>query len=454
MTGRSTLPIEHGTMHWRQWGVIAVTVLLNALDGFDVLSSAFAGAGIKAEWHLGADGLGLVLSMELIGMGVGSLLLGGMADRIGRRPTILACLVLMLAGMAGAGLARSPQALSLWRVLTGLGIGGMLAAVNALTHEVSSRSARSYAMAVMVIGYPLGAFFGGLGAAALLGTHGWRAVFGLGAGMTAAMIPMFALSVPEPPAWLARRAAAPGAGAAALARLNASLCALGHAPLDNAPPVAAAGKPVRLAALFAPEHARVTALVAFGYTAHAMAFYFVLKMAPVVLSDPQFAGYHYTRADGARVLAFANLGGAIGGAGFGWVMHRLGTRRATLAGLALSFVAVSAFGMGQSSLSAWILAIAVIGATTNATIVGFYAAFASLYPPELKATGTGFALAIGRAGAALAPIVAGALFARGVPLQWVAVAMASGSLIGFMLVAGLPARRTDGHDPDMVMADL
>ena len=445
----ATAVIDASPMSRRQWLAVAIMVLLNALDGFDVLSSAFAGPGIKAEWHLGPDGLGLVLSMELIGMGVGSVLLGGVADRLGRRPAILACLALMVVGMFGAGTATSAPVLSAWRVLTGLGIGGMLAAVNALTHELSNVARRSIAMALMVIGYPLGAFLGGLIVSVLLAHHGWRVVFQFGGTMTLVMIPLFVLLVPEPPAWLER--ARPRD---ALARLNRSLCALGHAPLALLPPAPAIAPRPGIVALFAPQHRRVTLLVAFSYAAHALAFYFILKMAPAILSDPQFAGLHYTRAEGARALAIANLGGAIGGGTFGWLMYRFGTRRATLAALALSFVMVSSFGLGQPTLTAWIVAIAMIACVTNAAIVGFYAVFASLYPPELKATGTGFALTIGRIGAALAPIASGALFARHVPLALVAVIMASGSLIALVLFIGLPARRTNGHAVDMVPADL
>lgn len=441
--------IEAAPMRLRQWLAVGVTVLLNALDGFDVLSSAFAGPGIKAEWHLGPDGLGTVLSMELIGMGLGSVVLGGLADRRGRRPAILLCLALMVTGMFGAATANSPLSLSLWRVLTGLGIGGMLAAVNALTHELCNRAARSFAMALMVIGYPLGAFFGGLLASALLAEHGWRVVFLLGGGMTAVMIPLFAVLVPEPPAWLQRARPAD-----ALGRINRSLAALGLSGIAALPDPVADQPRAKLADIFAPRHRRVTLLVALAYAAHAMAFYFILKMAPAVLSDPQFAGYHYTRAEGARALAFANLGGAIGGGSFGWVMHRFGTRRATLVALGASVVMVSLFGLGQPSLGAWIVAIAAIASITNAAIVGFYAAFASLYPPELKATGTGFALTVGRAGAAMAPIASGALFAHGVPLQAVAITMASGSLLALALFSRLPAARTDGADIDTAMADL
>ena len=68
---------------------VAITIGLNALDGFDVLAISFASPGIAAEWGIDRAALGIVLSMELIGMAVGSIFLGGVADRFGRRPTIL-----------------------------------------------------------------------------------------------------------------------------------------------------------------------------------------------------------------------------------------------------------------------------------------------------------------------------------------------------------------------------
>ena len=81
---------------------------LNALDGFDVLSSAFAAPGITLEWGIPRSELGIVLSAELIGMGFGSLLLGRLADRAGRKPAMLYCLAIMAAGMYFAHSALSP----------------------------------------------------------------------------------------------------------------------------------------------------------------------------------------------------------------------------------------------------------------------------------------------------------------------------------------------------------
>ena len=122
--------------------LVAMTIMLNALDGFDVLSISFASPGIAAEWDIDKAALGIVLSMELIGMALGSIFLGKLADRIGRRPTILWCLMLMTIGMFMVTTVSTIIQLSIWRVITGLGIGGMLATTNALTSEFSNARSR------------------------------------------------------------------------------------------------------------------------------------------------------------------------------------------------------------------------------------------------------------------------------------------------------------------------
>src|SRR5689334_20471154 len=91
--------IAKSPMTAMQVAIVGITIALNALDGFDVLSISFASPGIAAEWKITRAALGFVLSMELIGMALGSIFLGSLADRIGRRPTVLGCLAVMATGM-------------------------------------------------------------------------------------------------------------------------------------------------------------------------------------------------------------------------------------------------------------------------------------------------------------------------------------------------------------------
>src|SRR5687768_12047477 len=196
--------IDDNPMSVRQWIVIVLMILLNALDGFDVLSSAFAAPGITMEWGIPRSELGIVLSAELVGMGFGSVILGGFADKLGRKPAMLLCLVIMATGMFMASNAGEVWPLTVWRFITGLGIGGMLAATNAVTAESTSKASRSVAMALYVIGYPVGGVIGGFAAQSwLLVDYDWRAVFTFGAVVTAAMIPLVLLLVPETPAFYA-----------------------------------------------------------------------------------------------------------------------------------------------------------------------------------------------------------------------------------------------------------
>ena len=142
--------IDRSAMTTAQFVVVALTVFMNGIDGFDVLSIAFASPGIAREWGIAQTALGVVLSMELIGMAIGSVLLGGVADKIGRRPTLLACVVVMVIGMVGATTAATPVQLSAWRVFTGLGIGGMLSAINAVVAEFSNKRWRSLCISMMI----------------------------------------------------------------------------------------------------------------------------------------------------------------------------------------------------------------------------------------------------------------------------------------------------------------
>src|SRR5215475_2171572 len=224
--------LENSTMTAAQIAVVAITVFLNAMDGFDVLSIAFASPGIAKEWGIAQTALGAVLSMELIGMAVGSIIIGGIADKIGRRPTLLACLVGMAIGMLGATTAASPVQLSVWRVFTGFGIGGMLSGTNAVVAEFANKKWRSLCISLMVIGYPLGGTFGGMFASNLLARYDWRSVFYFGATATGILFPLVFFLLPESIHWLTRKQPMN-----ALDRTNRALKRLGHTTVAALPEV-------------------------------------------------------------------------------------------------------------------------------------------------------------------------------------------------------------------------
>ncbi len=426
--------IARAPMRSRQVIAIAIATALNALDGFDVLSISFASPGIAAQWGVDRAALGVVLSMELIGMGFGAFGLGAMADRFGRRPTILTCLAIMALGMGLASVARNLVELSALRLFTGIGIGGMLASTAAIVAECANARRRNLAVAIMAGGYPMGAVVGGAIASALLAGGGrWQTIFQFGALATAVFIPLVFWLVPETVAFLVHRQPA-----GTLDRVNRTMAGWGHPPIAALPPRDEGAKRVSLAEAFAPGMAGVTTLLTIAYFAHIMTFYFLMKWTPKVVADMGFSP-----AEAGGVLVWANVGGASGSIAISLLTQRFGVRPLVIAAMLVGVGAIAAMGQVPHTLLG-LSAVALLGGFfINGATAGLYAVFAQSFPARLRAGGTGFVIGVGRGGAALGPVLAGLLFTAGWPLAWVAPAMALGSLVGAGALAALRYRESE-----------
>lgn len=407
--------------------VVVLAVGLNALDGFDILSISFASPGIAAEWGINRAELGIVLSMELIGMCVGSIFLGGLADKIGRRQTILGCLMVMTVGMFMVTTVKGLYDLSLWRVITGFGIGGMLAAINPMAAEFSNKKNRNIALSLVVIGYPLGGIIGGTLVVPLLKGYDWRSVFFLGAGATFLFIPLVYFWMPESIHWLVKKRPDN-----ALHRVNQVLSSLKHDIVSALPAIdspTTQDKRASFLDIFSSKLLVTTIIVTLAYFFHITTFYFILKWAPKIVVDMGFAP-----ASAAVVLTWANVGGALGGVLFGFLATRIELKKLTIATLLASVAAITVFGNSPNSILALSTFAAAAGFFTNAGIVGLYSIFAYAFPTHVRGFGTGFAIGIGRGGAVISPMVAGLLFNANMSLAVVAVVMALGSLLAAMAI--------------------
>lgn len=417
--------------------VVAITIGLNALDGFDVLSISYAAPGIAAEWGITRAALGIVLSMELIGMSFGSIFLGGFADKIGRRPTTLGCLVVMTVGMFMATTASGVISLCIWRVVTGLGIGGMLASINAVVAEFSNDRRRHLSISLMAIGYPVGAAIGGGVIAPLLRDYSWRAVFYFGGTTTALFIPLFFFLVPESVQWLTRKQPQ-----GALEKINRTFARLGRESVAALPQVAAEVRKRSIEDIFAKGLIATTLIVTIAYFFHITTFYFILKWVPKIVVDMGFAP-----SSAAGVLMWASIGGALGGACFGLLTLRIKLKPLVIFMFVVSTAAVTLFGRSPADLSTLSTICAVAGFFTNAAVVGMFAIFANAFPTHVRAFGTGFAIGTGRGGSVLAPILAGFLFSAGYQLSTVAFIMGMGSLLAGVVLFFLKLQSDEASQP-------
>jgi benzoate transport len=418
--------------------VIAITVCLNALDGFDAISISYAAPGIAKDWNITRDALGIVLALDIVGMAIGSMFLGGTADKLGRRRTVLACTIVMSIGMFMATTATSILSLSVWRVLTGLGIGGMLATINAVVAEFSNQRRRDLSVSLMSTGYPVGVIIGGFLAAELLKPpNTWHSVFYLGAIATTVLIPVVFFLMPESVQWLTRKQPR-----GALDAINKTFKRMGRPAIDKLPPLPEAERKKSIGDIFSPGLARVTVLVTLAYFFHITTFYFIIKWVPKIVVD-----FGFPPSSAGNVLTWGNVGGAIGGALLGLLIQRFSVRTLTIGSMVAATVMVILFGNTPHDLGMLSAACAAAGFFINGAIVGLYVLIAKAFPTHVRAFGAGFSVGMGRGGALLSPIIAGNLFVWGYGLPTVALVMGLGSTLAAIVLLLLKSESERTAEP-------
>ncbi|MER7106863.1 MFS transporter [Streptomyces sp. NPDC000229] len=397
--------LDEGPMSRFQWGAIAVCVVLNMLDGFDVLVMAFTGKAVSADWELSSSELGLLLSAGLVGMALGAMFVAPWGDRIGRRPVILGCLSVAALGMLLSSVSQSPAQLGALRVLTGVGIGGVLACSNVIAGEYASRRWRGLAVSLNSAGYAVGATVGGLLAVFMIGQFGWRSVFLTGGLATAVAVPLAFFSLPESVDFLASRRPK-----RALERINTLARRMGQPPLETLPEPTAvpSGIGAGFRELLSPALRRSTLLLWSAFFLVMAGFYFITSWTPTLLVEAGLSG-----SQGLTGGTLLNVGGIFGSAALGALAARFALRSVLMAYLIATAVLLSAFIASTSSLGVAFTLGAMIGLFANGSVAGLYALTPATYGTGVRATGLGSALAIGRIGAIVAPTVAGSLLDSG-----------------------------------------
>lgn len=397
--------IDASPMSPFQWVVVGVCTFLNALDGFDVLAMAFTANRVSTEFGLSGSQLGVLLSAGLFGMAAGSLFLAPFFDIFGRRPMLLFTTGLAAAGMFLSSTADNVTQLGLWRVVTGLGVGGILACTNVITSEYSNKRWRGMAVSIYTAGYGVGATLGGMAAVSLQAAYGWRAVFVFGGFATTVAFLLLLAVVPESVDFLVTKR--PARAEQRLGVLARKLRLGTDTVLLSAPVACAAGRPVKgqqLTALFSTANRRATSLIWVAFFATMFGFYFVNSWTPKLLVT---AGM--SESQGVVGGLMLTLGGTFGSLLFGALTTKLQTRKVLLAFTVLSSITMVLFISAVGILALAFAMGIVVGMLINGCIAGLYTLAPASYAPQTRGTGVGWAIGIGRFGAILAPLAAGAL---------------------------------------------
>ena len=416
--------LDKSPMSKGQYSSILICFYLLALDGFDVLAIAFAAPGLSVEWGISKSFLGWVVAMELIGMAIGSIFIGRLADSLGRRPIILYCTFVMALGMLAAAIAPNVYVLCLFRILTGIGVGAVLTSSNAYAAELSNAKNRSVFIVVMTLGYGVGAIVGGMIATELLKYFDWRSVFFLGAIATALAVPLVYLGLSESLSYLEMKQPSN-----ALALINTALKKYKHKPLKTLPPRPKSHEYSGFSLLFSPALIRPTVLLSLAYLANISTFYFVLKWVPKLVVDMGFS-----QVQGGYMLVWANLGGVVGALVLSAMTRFIDLKWIVVSFLVGGTVAVSAFGHVSPSIVTLSLVAALASFFVQAATAGMYALIAISFPTEVRASGGGIVFGLGKGGAIAGPVIAGYLLQADIPLGQVTVLLSVGSLIAALCI--------------------
>jgi MFS transporter, AAHS family, 4-hydroxybenzoate transporter len=378
----------------RFWALLGVAFALVMVDGYDLFIVSFVAPLIAKDLHLNFASIGTVFATGLAGSMVGGLLLGRIADRAGRRPTLLVSLAAAGVATLLCSQAHSFGAFAALRFLTGMALGGLLAAIVPLVAEHFPWQQRSAAVTVMFIGYPLGAVVGGA-ITALLIAQGWRTLF-FGAGVVTLLLVPVGFLLSE--------------------TLDAS-------DASREEPHGRLGRGAFMG-LFTEGRFWTTVIASFAIFCLLLVTYLLNSWTPLIAAR---SGFNPARAAWCGVLL--NLGGVIGALTSTLLVRRFGVFKVVGFMVAIGSLAVASLGYLYGSVGTLYSGLAVIGLLVIGGQQNAPAISAQLYPQRMRSTGVGWQFAAGRFGSILGPIIGGRLLAANVSVQLLFVLIAIPTLL-------------------------
>ena len=354
------------------------------LDGMDGQLLANAIPTLMLEWDRPRAAFADASAAAPFGMMLGGIAGGMLGDRLGRRAALLASVLTFGVMTLVTAHAENITMLTMARFVTGIGLGGAMPNAAALVAEFAPDRHRPLAITATIVCIPLGGFLGGLLAGQIIPDYGWRTLFVLG-GLAPSALALSLLKVlPESPGYLAANRSS-GRGS--------------------------------IAALFAPELRRDTISLMVSFMSCLLAIWIGFLWIPSMLTD---ASVGFTAPDASYALSVFNIGGVAGAIAGALVIQRIGSRIALLAITALTIAAslvMAALPPDAAAMTRTMVLFAITGALMNAVQATMYALAAHVFPAEIRATGVGATVAVGRAGNVLASYVGSwALLAGGPPL--------------------------------------
>ena len=400
--------IDKGSITSQQILVVALCFVFNMLDGFDITAMAVVASSVSSDLSLTDDLLGWIFSFALAGMMVGAMVLAPVADIIGRRVLIILSLLLVGVSILLTSKADSLGPFIILRFVSGMGAGALLACQASLAAEYSPEKYRALSVALVTAGYPTGAMMTSVVAGFIMPEYGWRSMFVFGGLITLGMVVVAWLMIPESLKYLLEKQPKN-----ALIKINEILQKLKHSPIDELPERIKSHKNKttllnNMRMLLSPKYRSLSLTLWTAFCCAYATLYFLMSWIPKLMEN---AGYDM--AAGRNAFFLFNLGGVIGIYLLGYLSIKWKLTNLIFNLSIASAISMIAFALAPNELNTLLILIVMIGILQQSAFTGLYGVAAKAYPTEIRSTGVGWAIGLGRIGAVIGPAVAGYLILAG-----------------------------------------
>jgi len=429
MTFNPKALIDNNPMTSLQYSTIFICFLMNMLDGMDVLVISYTAPAIAKAWDISPQALGTVFSAGLFGMTIGTLFLAPFADKIGRKSIILISGIIMGVCIYLTSYAASITELLIYRFVSGLGIGSMLASTASLASEYTPNKTRDFWVSFVISGYPIGAVVAGLVAAKVIPAEGWQQMFRIAGIASIFSVPLILFFLSESIDFYLRTQPQN-----ALEKLNKILAKMNIQSLESLPIIDKIKSKLPVDQLLKTDFKKPTLQLWAALFMAFAALYFLTSWIPKLAKD---AGLSMELAIYAGTVF--NIGAFFGIITQGYFSSKYGLKKTLGIILVLTGVLMASFGLFVGS-DVILLILALLGFGIQGGFVGLYALSARLYPTEFRTTGVGWAMGAGRLGGIVGPLIGGLLIGAGLGIATNFLIFAVPALLSGLITAKIDSK--------------
>lgn len=423
--------IDDNRLSFYQLAALVMCGTILFLDGFDIQTMSLAVPAMAADWGLERAAFSPALSASLWGILVASFVIGPIGDYVGRKPLALGALLLVAVSTLAVPFSQDMTQLTLWRFLTGVGLGAGMPNAYALSTELAPTRMRSPVLVAMASAVAAGALTAGFLAPWLMNEGGWEMVFYAGGVLPLIACAVLAVGLPESPRLLAaRRWADPRIGRF-LARIHP------QGPVEIVPGVAGPTPKAPFVALFDRQFIGATLLLWASYTLVSFVLYLLISWLPSLLT-----GAGWPQGAALRGAVLIQLGGIIGGVAYAFYVTKGRPHYALIAAMLLAALSIGMFWVAPPTFLVWGAIMIALGAGVSGAMFALIAVAGGAYPAAMRATGLSWMVGVSRFAAAISPLVGGALLGMGMEtvavLSLLIVPIGVAALAAFLLPRAMP----------------